>query len=56
MTKGFADHAQDFGLELIGDSELLKDAGERQDQVCNVGRSIQRREMHSDGNGLEEVM
>ena len=31
----------------IGGSELLKDAGERQDQVCHVGRSIQKRGMDS---------
>lgn len=54
MTKDFAHHVQDFGLELIGDSE--QDAGERQGQACNVGRSIQRRGMDSNGDRLDEGM
>lgn len=54
MTQDFAHHAQDFELELINDIELLKDAGERPDQVCNVGRSIQKRGMDSNRDGLEE--
>ena len=45
-----------FELQPLGDSEMLKNAGKRQDQGCNVGRSIQRREMDSDGDGLEEGM
>lgn len=54
MTKGFAHQAHDFGLELIEDSELLKDSGERQDQVCSIGRSVQKRGMDSNKDRLEE--
>lgn len=54
MTKGFAQQAHDFGLELIEDSELLKDSGERHDQVCSVGRSVQKTGMDSNRDRLEE--
>lgn len=53
MTEGFAHHAQDFELELIG-SELLKDAAEKQDQVCSVGKSIQNKGMDFNRDRLEE--
>lgn len=47
-----------FGLELIDDSALLKDTRETQDQVCNVGRSIQKRIMDSnrEPNGRRNVI
>lgn len=54
MTEGFAHHAQDFELELIDGSELLKEERERQDQVCSVGRLIQKRGMNSNRDRLEE--
>ena len=54
MIKGFAHHAHDFGPELIDDSELLKDAKERQDQVHSIGRSVQKRGMDSNRDRLEE--
>lgn len=39
---------------FIDDSELLKDAGETQDQVCSVERLVQKTGMDSHRDRLEE--
>lgn len=57
MMKGFAHHAQSFGLHLIDDCELLKGAGERQGQVVVLdGHYRSQREMDHNRDRLEEGM
>lgn len=55
MIRVSAHHAHDSGPELIDVSELLKDAGERQDQVYSIGRSVQKSQMDSNRDRLEGV-